>query len=122
MNTLKQFTYINCITCGVKIELLDLKSFQDIKEYYEHYKGVNPESLMWKNGMVGQISAGYGSTVDGDVYYLGMCDKCVDKNVKNLRLRYVGDHLVGASKYTDKELEEMEKLRNRNNNLNDLLD
>lgn len=126
IDDLKKFTYVNCICCGYKIELLDLKSFTDFKEYFDHYKtqtqGYNPDSQMWKGGIVHKISAGYGSDHDTDMFYIGVCDECTTTNIENGRLRYGGNYMSGQSVLTDKELSDLEQKRNRENNLNDLLD
>ena len=123
---LKRFSYINCVCCGFKIELLDLASHSNIDEfikYYTHNGIYEPEYQMWNDGVVKKISAGYGSSFDFDEFYIGICDKCIDVNVKNGRLRYGGDNMNDLIQhYSDDELEEFEKKRNRENNLNDLLD
>ena len=63
---LKKFTYINCICCGSKIQLLD--SLQGVPDE-EIFKDVDlslyePESQMWNNGLDNLCSAGYGSSND----------------------------------------------------------
>jgi len=123
MSNLKKFTYINCICCGYKIQLLD--SIQGISEE-EIFKDIDfkiyePESQMW-NGVVELCSAGYGSSNDGDYFYLGICDNCIDEGYRNGRLRYKGDYISSAiCKFTDEELKKQEGMRNRENNLNDLI-
>jgi hypothetical protein len=94
----------------------------------EYFKNVDmskykPESQIWSLGVVEKMSAPYGSCHDGDIFYLGICDDCVDEGYKNGRLRYQGDYIspTHLHKFTDKELEEQEKKRNRENNLNDLI-
>jgi hypothetical protein len=123
---LKRFSYINCVCCGFKIELLDLASHSNIDEfikYYTHNGIYEPENQMWNNGVVKRLSAGYGSRFDFDEFYIGICDDCIDTHVKNGRLRYAGDYMNDLMQhYSDDELEEFEKKRNRENNLNDLLD
>ena len=124
---LKRFTFVNCICCGYKIQLLDLKAYVGIDEYMKHYSfegNYNPESQMWDHGIVKKVSAGYGSSFDFDEYYIGICDNCIDINVKNGRLRYAGDYMSSDkvyAHYSDEELAEFERKRNRENNLNDLL-
>ena len=123
---LKRFTYINCICCGYKIDLLDLKAYSNLDEYIKHYSSngdYEPEFQMWNGGIVKKVSAGYGSDFDTDEFYIGICDNCIDDNIKNGRLRYAGNYMIpDFSHYADEELEEFEKKRNRENNLNDLLD
>lgn len=111
---MKLFDYINCVCCGFKINLSK-------DRFIENNSDFDPESQMWSGGIVQKISAGYGSTLDGDQYYLGICDNCVKENTENGRLRYGGDYLFHHSKYTDGELKKFDRIRNRGNNLNDIL-
>jgi len=65
----------SCICCGKEIKKLDgLPKDKD-------WEG------MWNGGIVGRISAGYGSLLDGDMYVLAICDDCV----KLKELKYVGN-------------------------------
>jgi hypothetical protein len=57
---------INCICCGKELHLL-----------YPENETEEPESAMWGGGVVSNISAGYGSNCDGDVYLIGLCDECL---------------------------------------------
>jgi hypothetical protein len=36
-----------------------------------------PEDLMWNNGIVFKLEMGYGSLLDGQVYYAALCDFCI---------------------------------------------
>jgi hypothetical protein len=132
MENLKKFTFINCICCGNKISMFDagrtLTREGGTEEYFKNVdmSKYKPESQMWNGGVVGKMSAPYGSCHDGDIFYLGICDTCVDEGYKNGRLRYQGNyisqsHRTYLHKFTDEELEEQEKKRNRENNLNDLI-
>ena len=49
-----------------------------------------PESAMWLDGVVGKISAGYGSILDGNMYVIAICDDCIKDN-KNIE--YIGDYM-----------------------------
>lgn len=114
MQDLKKFKFINCICCGFKIELLPKFQINENDNW-------RPEQQPWNGGVVTNISAGYGSSHDGDYFYLGICDKCIEQNYRNGRLRYRGDYLSPIlNKFSDQELEEQERMRNRENNLNDL--
>ncbi len=68
----------NCIFCNCKIKLLD-------KDFYETDEKFNPESAMWDGGTVKKISMGYGSILDGNIYLIAICDKCIEKNI-NIKL------------------------------------
>jgi hypothetical protein len=121
MENLKKFTFINCICCGKKIELLD--KVQGVPEdeiiIDDTY---DPEDQLWNNGVLQKLSAGYGSSLDGDIFYLGICDSCIEEGYRNGRLRYKGDYIATIiCKFSDEELKQQEQMRNRENNLNDLI-
>ncbi len=84
-------------------------------------KYFDPEKQMWKDGFVARISSGYGSKLDGDIYFIGICDNCANINTKNGRLRYVGDYMNMESKYSIEELNDFDKKRLRENNLDELI-
>ncbi len=52
----------------------------------DNYK---PWEGMWDSGIVERIAAGYGSTLDGNMYVLAICDNCV----KEKKLMYVGNYM-----------------------------
>ena len=45
----------------------------------------------FNGAVVGKISAGFGSTHDGDVYVVGICDECIDKK----KIQPVSNYLFG---------------------------
>jgi len=60
----------NCICCGAEIKAINPEEFTS---------GDKLESWMWDGGTVGKISMPYGSRLDGGVYYIGICDDCIEK-------------------------------------------
>lgn len=60
--------FIKCFKCEKEIERI-----------HPDVKG-NLDELMWLNGLVGKITAGYGSELDGDTYLLAVCDDCIMNN------------------------------------------
>ena len=122
MENLKKFTFINCICCGKKIQLLDkLQGLPD--EEILKDDAYDPQIQMWNDGAIQQVSAGYGSCHDGDIFYLGICDSCIEEGYRNGRLRYKGDYISPIiCKFSDEELKKQDEMRNRENNLNDLID
>lgn len=98
------FDFINCICCGRSIEAIDAGKMH-----------------LWENGVVKELSAGYGSKNDGDLFYIGICDDCIDVNYQNGRLIYHKDYMMSGSKFNDSELEKMKSIRLREKNLNDLI-
>lgn len=121
MENLKKFTFINCICCGKKIQLLDkLQGLPD--EEILKDDDYDPQIQMWNDGAIQQVSAGYGSYHDGDIFYLGICDSCIEEGYRNGRLRYYGDYISSnICKFSDEELKKQDEMRNRENNLNDLI-
>lgn len=61
------FEKIPCICCGYIIE-------EDMLFAVER-NGVNK---IWNSGGVVELSLGYGSILDGDVFHIGLCDTCID--------------------------------------------
>jgi len=74
---------INCIICDSEITLLH-------PGYTENYK---IESQMWNGGIVSNISAGYGSDYDGNVFLIGICDKCIKKSINNGKIIFLYDYM-----------------------------
>ena len=78
---------INCVVCGNEIHSFQLGDSTKIKE------------SSWRGGVVGSVSASYGSTLDGDVYYIGICDECIiEKTLAGIMIfdkNYMQPHLTG---------------------------
>lgn len=62
---------IKCICCNEKIELLE-----------KLHDKTNLEQNMWRDGEVGTIMPGYGSRYDMTMFYIGICDNCIEKKLK----------------------------------------
>jgi len=121
MKNLSKFTFINCICCGKKIELLDKVQGLTDEQIFDS-SDWQANNQMWNNGVVQQISAGYGSSLDGDYFYIGICDPCIEEGYRNGRLRYKGDYISAAiCKFSEEELKKQDEMRNREKNLNDLI-
>lgn len=57
----------NCVCCS-----------EEIKPLYEEYHSKDsPSQSMWLDGVVGEISAGFGSSLDGEKYIIAICDNCI---------------------------------------------
>jgi len=66
---------MKCLICEKKLELL-------------YPPGRNePPSEMWDGGVVGTMWGGYGSTHDGDGYYIALCDACLEAKLPLLEYR-----------------------------------
>jgi|GEM_PF-3180803 len=89
-----------CICCGKIIKSLEPE------EKNENYSKYHPHKTMWNGGIVQEIRAGYGSCHDGDIFYISICDDCIDKKVKGKILEYIGSYLSPiAKKYQGTEEE-----------------
>jgi hypothetical protein len=91
------------MTIGLKIK--DKKEFEcvicgtPIKECGSGYDDNDWLEAAVLDGNVVKCSAGYGSVYDGDVFYLAICDKCVDE--KKDRIEFVGDYMAGINRDSD---------------------
>jgi hypothetical protein len=68
--------YYNCMCCGFAVKKLD-----------------PTVDGMWDGGIVQEISAGYGSSLDGDKFIIALCDKCVDREAKIGFLKFNGNYM-----------------------------
>ena len=68
-----------CMICGKEIKNFDTSS------------KTKPEQGMWEGGIVDKISANYGSTLDGNMYIIAICDSCMIKHID--RIEYVGNYM-----------------------------
>lgn len=75
---------------------------------------------MWASGGVSKIELGYGSIHDGDIYYLCVCDKCIDEKFKSGHMVYVTNQFSQGR--TKEEIENAERHRQRQKNIEDLTD
>lgn len=114
MSKTEYFDFMNCICCGKTIKLIEIGDRNEDK--------FKPEQNPWLDGAVKLISAPYGSSHDGDLFYLGICDNCITEGYRNGRLRYKGDYISNhIGKFTEEEKLSQDQLRNREYNLNNLV-
>ena len=73
----------NCIICDKEIKQLH-ESLGDQPDY----------NGCFDDGIVDKISAGFGSLLDGNMYVIAICDKCIDSKCKAGKAKYVGDYLM----------------------------
>jgi len=85
-----QFPYSKvCKDCAIKSRIC-IKCGKEIKSINPTTKS-KPENSMWLDGIVGKVSAGYGSELDGDMYIIAICDDCIRENKD--RVEYVGNYM-----------------------------
>ncbi len=80
---------------------------------------ITAENRMWLYGVVANVSAGYGSSLDGDQFVIAVCDNCLLDKVEDGTIAYTGNCLGGDH---INKLEKYKKIWRRSNNLDDLLD
>ncbi len=113
----KDYTHFFCICCGEPTTSIGYGPDEVTDKEY------TLESAMYRKSVVDTISAGYGSTHDGDVYYISVCDDCADKALKDGRLAYKDNHMdIQPDKELLDEWDNGYKKRMRNFNIKDLLD
>jgi hypothetical protein len=65
---------VKCICCDKEIK----------KIYTSPNNKLNDDS--WYKGAVTELVCGYGSSFDMDTFYLGICDECIEINIKNQKI------------------------------------
>ena len=98
---------INCICCGKEINLLDGDDGE-------------PENQMWNGGVVSNISAGYGSNCDGDVYLIAVCDDCIKIKRNDGSAIFLYDYMFNG--FSDQMRNEYNKKLHRKMKLKRIID
>ena len=82
----------------------------------------NAGSYMWNDGVVGIISANFGSTHDGDEFVIAICDECIDKKLMTGNLAFIDNYMGGIKHEWIKEIYEKRRIAwRRYNKIDDLL-
>ena len=99
---------MRCICCNAKIEAIyqnENKTEEQLVFDVEHRVSrrgctiVNAaNSSCRKDGLVGIVSAGFGSSHDGDEFAIGVCDKCIDEKLNTGQIAYLDNNIGGDSK------------------------
>jgi hypothetical protein len=82
---------------------------------------IDAGTKMWNDGLVHKVSAGYGSSHDGDEFIIAICDDCIKKKKLTGNIAYVNNYML----YPLKGDEDYEKSRiawRRYNRIDDILD
>jgi len=74
-----------CIICERKI-IAD-KEFNPFKDDHN--------TTFFKEGVVGKLEANYGSSHDGDIFMIALCDNCISEKLKSNTLLYKGNYMLG---------------------------
>jgi len=76
MKNLKSY---KCICCGFEIKpILEKHAKEEAEEGFE----IKPEEWMLDGGVIVRAFMPYGSMLDGNEYYIGICDKCIEEKEK----------------------------------------
>lgn len=111
------YTHFFCICCGTPTTSIGMGMDELIINRDERL-----ESAMYKDAIVDSVSAGYGSSHDGDVYYIAICDKCTAKALDDGRLAYKTNYMgMPPLKEHIDRWDKGYKKRMRDINLGDLL-
>jgi hypothetical protein len=78
------------------------------------------ENRMWSDGLVANVSGGYGSTHDGSMWVIAICDKCLTKKHDSGIIAYTGDYMSNDVKFDEEDVEKSKKLWRRDQNLDRL--
>lgn len=70
-----------CICCTNKITKIDGLPKDD------NFTG------MFGDGLVQKVEAGYGSILDGNMYYIAICDRCIMSKYKKGIIHYIGNYM-----------------------------
>lgn len=85
-----KFNNIPCICCGT---ILNSDTFSNELEYTIDTKRKPISNGTWDSGSVDKISPGYGSSLDGDVFYMGICDDCILLKVNSGEIYYSHNYM-----------------------------
>lgn len=86
--TREQVKKLVCVCCDKPIET-DYRDFDRPQDLEDGTQG-------FFTSIIGRISAGYGSTLDGGVYIINICDDCINKKVEEDKVIYLGDYLTSV--------------------------
>lgn len=75
-------------------------------------------SRMWNDGLVSDVSAGYGSRYDGGQYVIAICDDCLEKKMNDGTIAVTGNYIYSLDK---EEMENYKRIWRRSNNLDELI-
>lgn len=79
------FKSVPCILCGDKL-----------KPTWHAEEGITPqtaESINISGGTATSISCGYGSRLDGNMYIIAVCDRCLKKAHEAKRVTHIGNFI-----------------------------
>lgn len=88
---------------------------------YHSKQTINIDNQVIYGGLIKIVSAGYGSTHDGDQFIVAICDECLDKNLKDGTILYYGNYIFANGNDIEEEKERSKKTYRRRKNLDGLV-
>lgn len=79
-----------CIICKKELKKVSITSAEE----YDMIDG----------GILGKLSAGFGSRKDGFIFQIGICDGCIEKLLKEHKIKILDDYLFNLTEDERKEL------------------
>ena len=117
---------MKCICCDFNITTMEdgLNEEEAVFSVLERRVGnrivyVKAGNRMWLGGSVGEISAGFGSNLDGSEFVIGICDNCITAKIEDGTIAYIGNYMIRTEEVEKDILEKRIKWR-RINNLNQI--
>lgn len=121
-----------CICCKkdkVKPDKTHLKEISEEKLLWEkEEKKMSDGSKIFQNinnqmvngGIIHIIEAGYGSTHDGDMLIMAICDDCINENMEDATLLYYNNYMFNGASWVSDKVEKSKKKYRRRKNLDNL--
>ena len=85
-----KFSDIPCICCGDTIHSMSPHIPMD--DAIDTDRDII-EMSMWGNGEVSRVEFGFGSKLDGSVFYIGLCDGCAETKANGGEIYYSHDYM-----------------------------
>lgn len=114
---------MRCICCNFEVQYMDPLDTKELEEnvVFSSLKNHKAENQMWIDGIVANISAGYGSNQDGSMFVIAICDVCIKEKMEDGTIAYLGDYMFGQGGINktiqDEYIEKYRKIWRRRNNL-----
>lgn len=98
-------------------KLLWEKEEKQMSDGSKKFQNINNQ--MVNGGIIHIVEAGYGSTHDGDMLIMAICDDCINQNLEDATLLYYNNYMFNSS-WVDDEVEKSKKKYRRRKNLDNL--
>lgn len=137
----EQIICLNCFNCDKSINVLEegIKNAENYIEWKRKASGnehlvpilinfqnsdgsvrlIDIDSTMWDDAIVEKMAAGYGSSHDGDMFLVGICDECMKNKMNSGNTILVGNYMasdvtIEAKKSIENSIQKARRLKNIN--------